>query len=137
LIGLVLLNWFSKRRQYDGQVFLMYIGWYGFGRFFIEGLRTDSLYLGEIRVSQLVAGLCVLVSVILLMLFRYQSKIKGWKLAGFSKSQPLVIGVKEEVVSEILEKVKNKVKSGEVKTETDDVEVVEENEKTEETDKNE
>ncbi len=48
----------------------MYAGWYGLGRFFIEGLRTDSLYLGNIRVSQLLAGACVLISVILIFVFR-------------------------------------------------------------------
>ena len=48
----------------------MYTGWYGLGRFFIEGLRTDSLYLGNIRVSQLVAGTCVLASLVLIIVFR-------------------------------------------------------------------
>ncbi len=49
---------FSKKyRKYDGQLFLLYLAWYGFGRFWIENLRTDSLYLfnTDIRVSQLVA----------------------------------------------------------------------------------
>ena len=58
LLGFVLLHWYSKRRKYDGQIFTMYIAWYGFGRMFIEGLRTDSLYIPGtgIRVSQLLAG---------------------------------------------------------------------------------
>ncbi len=47
----------KKRQKFDGQVFLWYVTWYGFGRMFIEGLRTDSLYIGStgIRVSQLLA----------------------------------------------------------------------------------
>ena len=50
----------TPRRKYDGQVALGYMAWYGFGRFFIEGLRTDSLMLGQYRVSQLLAlALCV------------------------------------------------------------------------------
>jgi phosphatidylglycerol:prolipoprotein diacylglycerol transferase len=60
LTGFVLIHIFSKKyRKYDGQIFLMYLAWYGFGRFFIEGLRTDSLYLmnTDIRTSQLVAAL--------------------------------------------------------------------------------
>ena len=46
----------SKKRQYDGQIALSYVAWYGLGRAFIEGLRTDSLYLGPFRVSQLLAA---------------------------------------------------------------------------------
>ena len=44
----------------DGQICLGYVAWYGLGRMFIEGLRTDSLYIGStgIRVSQLLAALC-------------------------------------------------------------------------------
>ena len=70
LIGFILLHLYFKHRKFDGEIFLMYAGWYGLGRFFIEGLRTDSLYLGNIRVSQLVAGACVLISVILIFIFR-------------------------------------------------------------------
>lgn len=47
----------------------MYLGWYGLGRMFIEGLRTDSLYVGSsnLRVSQLLAGICFLGVVIFLV----------------------------------------------------------------------
>lgn len=59
LIGLLFLIWFSRsgRRKYDGQCAEIYFFWYGLGRAWIEGLRTDSLYLGSsgIRVSQLVS----------------------------------------------------------------------------------
>ena len=71
LIALVL----TKRRRFDGELLLFYIGWYGLGRFFIEGLRTDSLMLGTIRVSQLVAILCVIVAVLAWLVIR--SKIKS------------------------------------------------------------
>ena len=56
--GFVFLHFFSKKhRKYNGQIALMYIAWYGLGRFFIEGLRTDSLYITgtNLRVSQLLA----------------------------------------------------------------------------------
>ena len=66
LAGFVLIHILSKsrRRKYDGQVFLWYVAWYGLGRVWIEGLRTDSLYLfgTGIRVSQLLALLCVIVA---------------------------------------------------------------------------
>ena len=56
-VGFVLLHFLSKRRKYDGQVALGYAAWYGLGRTFIEGLRTDSLYFAgtNLRVSQLLA----------------------------------------------------------------------------------
>ena len=53
----------TKKRKFDGQICSFYFFWYGLGRVWIEAMRTDSLYLfgTGIRVSQLVAGLCVLV----------------------------------------------------------------------------
>ena len=54
--GFVLLHFLSKKRQYDGQIALGYVLWYGLGRTFIEGLRTDSLMWGDFRVSQILAG---------------------------------------------------------------------------------
>ena len=56
MIGFVLLHSLSKKRKYDGQIALGYAAWYGLGRAFIEGLRTDSLYWGPFRVSQLLAA---------------------------------------------------------------------------------
>lgn len=62
LVGLFLLLKLRKKRKYDGEIFAAYLLWYGLGRFWIEGLRTDSLYLfsSGIRVSQLLAGVCVI-----------------------------------------------------------------------------
>ncbi len=60
-LGFVLLHFLSKYRKYDGQIALGYVAWYGLGRAFIEGLRMDSLMIGEFRVSQLLAaGSCAL-----------------------------------------------------------------------------
>ena len=58
LIGAVLIIVFYKKKKFNGQITLMYLTWYGFGRMFIEGLRTDSLYIGVFRVSQVVGFLC-------------------------------------------------------------------------------
>lgn len=74
IIGFVILHFYLKHRKFDGEVFLIYSGWYGLGRFFIEATRTDSLYLANIKVSQLVAGTCVLASVILIIVFRSMVK---------------------------------------------------------------
>lgn len=57
LLGFLLLHLYSKRRKFKGELFLMYVAWYSFGRFFIEGLRTDSLMIGPLRVSQLLSAL--------------------------------------------------------------------------------
>ena len=65
-LGFVLLHFGSKKRRYDGQVGLMYLMWYGLGRAMIEGLRTDSLYLGPFRVSQLLAAVTCVVAVTVL-----------------------------------------------------------------------
>ena len=65
--GFLLLHHLSKKRQYDGQIALGYVVWYGFGRAFIEGLRTDSLYWGPFRVSQLLAAIsCAAAAAVLL-----------------------------------------------------------------------
>ncbi|MCQ2425329.1 MAG: prolipoprotein diacylglyceryl transferase [Lachnospiraceae bacterium] len=58
LLGFILIHLFYPKKKYHGQIFVMYITWYGFGRMFIEGLRTDSLYVGSIRISQLVGFIC-------------------------------------------------------------------------------
>ena len=65
-IGFILLHFLSKKRKFDGQVFIWYMAWYGLGRFIIEGFRTDSLYIPGtgIRVSQLLAALIVIAAVI-------------------------------------------------------------------------
>lgn len=55
-VGFAALHFLSKKRQYDGQIALGYAAWYGLGRTMIEGLRTDSLYWGQFRVSQLLAA---------------------------------------------------------------------------------
>ncbi len=74
ILGFVLLHLYAKHRKFDGEVFLMYIGWYGLGRFFIEMLRTDSLYLANIKISELIAGTCLLVSIVLIIIFRSMVK---------------------------------------------------------------
>ena len=67
LIGFIIINALYNKKKYDGQVFLMYITWYGFGRMLIEGLRTDSLMVGSFRISQVVAFLCFVAGTILLI----------------------------------------------------------------------
>ena len=65
--GFVMLHFFSKKRQYDGQIALGYVAWYGLGRCMIEGLRLDSLYWGPFRVSQLLAAVSCFAAVAVLL----------------------------------------------------------------------
>ena len=64
LLVLFFMLWYRKRKKFDGEVFFIYLGGYGLGRMIIEGLRTDSLLLPHtnIAVSQLLAGICFIVS---------------------------------------------------------------------------
>ncbi len=73
ILGFILFNLLLRYRKFDGQVVLMYMAWYGFERFFVEGLRTDSLWLvpNVIRVSQLISIILFIVSVILLIYIQF------------------------------------------------------------------
>ena len=79
LIGFFLLHKLSKKRKYDGQTFLQYLAWYGLGRAWIEGLRTDSLMLGDtgLRVSQLLAGASFVVAVGVMLYIRLYKEPDG------------------------------------------------------------
>jgi phosphatidylglycerol:prolipoprotein diacylglycerol transferase len=77
LAGFLLIFFLTKRRRFDGQLTLMYLGWYGLGRFFIEGLRTDSLLLGTIRISQLLALLCFLATALTLVFILSKIRREG------------------------------------------------------------
>ncbi len=74
LLGFVLLAAYSKRRKYDGQIALMYMAWYGAERFFVEGLRTDSLMIGSIRVSQALSAVLLITSIILQIVIGFRVK---------------------------------------------------------------
>ena len=79
LLGFILINIFYKKKKFDGAILFAYLGWYGLGRLFIEGLRTDSLYLGStnIRLSQLVALICIVLSVFALVWGTVRAKAAG------------------------------------------------------------
>ena len=71
LLGFIGLHFYSKKlRTFDGEIFLLYIAWYGLGRAFIEGLRTDSLMIGEYRASQLLAAASFVVAAALFIVFK-------------------------------------------------------------------
>ena len=78
LVGLLVVYYIGRHRKFDGQCFLFYFFWYGLGRTWIEGLRTDSLYffglqiMGyPIRVSQMIAAVtCVVAGVAMVWMLR-------------------------------------------------------------------
>ena len=72
LVGFVLLHFLSKKRKYDGQIALGYVAWYGLGRTFIEGLRTDSLWWGPLRVSQVLAAVSCFAAVVVLLIMMFK-----------------------------------------------------------------
>lgn len=84
--GFLLLHFLSKRRKYDGQIALGYVAWYGLGRAMIEGLRTDSLYWGPFRVSQLLAVVSCLGAVTALVVLHFRPH--GPLFAEVKKSAP-------------------------------------------------
>ena len=73
------------RKKYTNQVgrqVSFYLIWYGIGRFFIEGLRSDSLYLGIFRVSQLVSIVMVVIGFALLFRIKHKGKVKNTIIGG-------------------------------------------------------
>ncbi len=71
-VGFIVLHFYSKKRKFNGEIFWLYVAWYGIGRAIIEGLRTDSLYFFNtgIRTSQALAIASAVLSVAYLV-YRY------------------------------------------------------------------
>ena len=74
IIGFTLINVFYSKRKYHGEVIIWYFSWYGLGRAFIELLRTDSLMIGNIRVSSMLSFLLFAVLVPVGIFLRVQCK---------------------------------------------------------------
>lgn len=80
ILGFIIITALYKKKKFNGQNALMYLCWYGFGRMFIEALRTDSLYVGPFRISQLVGAVCFVVAGGLLLaglIFKHLGKLDG------------------------------------------------------------
>lgn len=73
---LVILILYTKHKKFDGEIILMYLAGYGLGRIWIEGLRTDQLFLWgtSIPVSQLISGALVIVATLWIIIKRRHSK---------------------------------------------------------------
>ncbi len=76
LLGFFLLWAYMKRRKFHGELILMYVMWYGAERFFVEGLRTDSLMVGSFRISQVIAAVSVIAALCIWLALRKKYKDK-------------------------------------------------------------
>ena len=110
--GFLLLHKLSKKRKFDGQIALSYAAWYGLGRTFIEGLRTDSLYLGPFRVSQLLAAVsCIAAALVLVLQMRkkhdsealYVNRVAAQKAAEAEEKEAETDETSEETAEEAAE----------------------------------
>lgn len=92
LIGFILLLFLRNKKHLlkRGEVLLVYVMWYSFGRFFIEGLRTDSLYfLGVIRISQLLSAFLFVGAIILFIWRRKKGNLPDYDRT-FGKNQMII-----------------------------------------------
>ena len=83
LLLLVFLFIYRKHKKFKGEFALIYVGGYGLGRFIIEGLRSDSLMIGNtgIKVSQALALVCFVTAVVLLVINYVRCAKRGWPAA--------------------------------------------------------
>ena len=124
LIGFALMMIFYKKKKFNGQHAIFYMIWYGFGRFFIEGLRTDSLYFmksvfGEtIRVSQVVGAVIFVIGIISMIIGLARAKDKALDDAAYDR---VYSSEKDSIIGVINHDSENyDVKPSEEKTETDE-----------------
>ena len=79
-IFLFLYLYLSKKRRFPGELAGAYMILYGIGRFFIEGLRTDSLYIGPLRTAQVVSILGIFLGILLLIIQSKRTKTGDYAL---------------------------------------------------------
>ncbi|AXX64804.1 prolipoprotein diacylglyceryl transferase [Bombilactobacillus bombi] len=89
LIGLIILLTLRHRPKLfkQGEVFLSYVLWYSLGRFFVEGMRTDSLYWGALRVSQVLSVVLFIGALVVVIYRRRQGNLPDY-LAGSGFKYP-------------------------------------------------
>ncbi len=109
LLGFILLHFYSKKlRSFDGEIMLLYLSWYGLGRFFIEGNRSDSLMAGSLKISQIVAAVCFVCGIALFVVFKIITKKKNIPLYVNTEASKLLID--KEIQDELDAKAKREAK---------------------------
>lgn len=71
----IFLLYLTGKKKFSGQIFLYYLIFYSLGRFFIEGLRIDSLMLGPFRVAQLVSAAAIVGALVIMQILKRKSKL--------------------------------------------------------------
>lgn len=105
LLILLLMLFYRKHKKFHGEICLLYFGGYGLGRFFIEGIRTDTLFLPgtQIAVSQVLSLIMVIFAVVMDIVMRI--RIKQGKAQAYV---PVRSTEKQEEVNQSKQKNKNK-----------------------------
>lgn len=85
LCGFILIHFLFSRKKFDGEIAALYFSWYGFGRFFIEGLRTDSLMSGSFRFSQVLGAVFAVAGIVFIIIGRKLAKKKNSELDNYVK----------------------------------------------------
>lgn len=142
-LGFIILHIFTRKfRRYDGQTFLLYIIWYGFIRFFIEQLRTDSLMItSTLRVSVVVSAICVVAGMIMLIALRNNTNLSGCGSKEIMEVRDIKLGVvkKEKELARDKEELESKqsiiMEEPEIVEKADDGELSSEKNDAEEKDK--
>lgn len=88
LVGFIIINICYQKKKFNGQILYMYFAWYGFGRMFIEGLRTDSLYVGPFRISQVVGFCCFIGGTVILAYNFYKLHKEKLASAAYEAAYP-------------------------------------------------
>lgn len=100
IVGFLLIHFVANKiRSFDGEVFLYFVLWYGSGRAWIEALRTDSLYAGSLKISQVVAITSAILALIMIIYFRI-----------FTKKEQKPLYVNTDLSRERLELFEKKIK---------------------------
>jgi phosphatidylglycerol:prolipoprotein diacylglycerol transferase len=76
VVGLIIILLLRRVRLKRGEMFFFYLTWYSIGRYFIEGMRTDSLYGGDLRAAQIVSIIAIVFSVSMFIWRRFIKKVK-------------------------------------------------------------
>lgn len=133
ILGFILLHIYHKHRKFDGEIFCMYVFWYGLGRFFIEGLRTDSLYIGSVRASQALALISAAAALAVIVTMRIKIRKSGYTLyRDTEESKEILLAAetaeKEELESRKAKKAKKQELSEDQKIISDDTDDTNEDE---------
>ncbi|MBR4223381.1 MAG: prolipoprotein diacylglyceryl transferase [Oscillospiraceae bacterium] len=108
--GFLILHFFYKHRKFDGELICIYCAWYGTGRAVIEGLRTDSLYIGSFRASQLLAIITAAAAVVVIVIGHIRAAKNGVHLFCDSEEGKAVIAASEQRDKEEKERSENRKK---------------------------